>query len=155
MRFYLALPLCFSAVAPSSASRAAAATVPLPPGPPQQPPVASISLPSGTLKAGQMLSFTDASTGSPTAWSWSFGDGGISTVQHPTDTYSAAGAFTVALTATNAGGSSSASQSITISPAATAAAYPLVDTGQVKYDDTSAEITAPAAEAAFYGQDAQ
>ena len=154
MRFYLALPLCFSAVtllgltgcSSNSAAAAGAATAA---------PVASISLPSGTLKAGQMLSFTDASTGSPTAWSWSFGDGGTSTVQHPTHTYSAAGAFTVALTATNAGGSSSASQSITISPAATAAAYPLVDTGQVRYYDTSAEITAPAAEAAFYGQDAQ
>ncbi len=50
------------------------------------------------------VTFTDTSSGSPTAWSWSFGDGGTSTKQNPSHTYSAAGTYTVALTASNAGG---------------------------------------------------
>jgi len=33
------------------------------------------------------VDFTDLSTGAVDEWSWSFGDGGTSTVQHPTHTY--------------------------------------------------------------------
>ncbi|WP_292489688.1 PKD domain-containing protein [Methanoculleus sp. 10] len=54
--------------------------------------------------------FTDTSTGEITAWSWSFGDGNTSTEQHPTHTYTAPGIYTVSLTATNAGGSSTESK---------------------------------------------
>jgi len=50
------------------------------------------------------VAFTDQSTNSPTSWSWTFGDGGASTAQHPSHTY-AAGTYTVSLTATNAYGS--------------------------------------------------
>ena len=38
------------------------------------------------------------------AWSWSFGDGGTSTAQNPSHTYTAAGTYTVTLTASNAYG---------------------------------------------------
>ncbi len=48
--------------------------------------------------------FTDQSTQSPTAWAWTFGDDGTSTAQHPSHTYSAAGTYTVSLTASNANG---------------------------------------------------
>jgi len=51
------------------------------------------------------VAFTDGSAGGPTAWSWSFGDGGTSTARNPSHTYLAKGKYTVALTATNAGGS--------------------------------------------------
>ena len=51
------------------------------------------------------VAFTDTSTGSPTSWNWSFGDGGANTTQNPSHTYSAAGTYTVSLIATNAGGS--------------------------------------------------
>ncbi|WP_440950380.1 PKD domain-containing protein [Methanosphaerula subterraneus] len=51
------------------------------------------------------VGFTDRSTGSPTSWSWSFGDGNTSTLQNPSHTYTVAGNYTVNLTATNAGGS--------------------------------------------------
>jgi len=64
---------------------------------------------SGTPTIGApplAVSFTDSSTYSPTAWSWTFGDSGTSTVQNPSHTYSTAGSFTVALTATNAYGNS-------------------------------------------------
>jgi PKD repeat protein len=49
-----------------------------------------------------LVSFTDLSAGDPTSWSWSFGDGGTSTVQHPGHTYTGAGSYTVSLTVANA-----------------------------------------------------
>jgi PKD repeat protein len=51
------------------------------------------------------VAFTDASTNTPTSWSWTFGDGGTSSSQNPTHSYTAAGTYNVALTATNAFGS--------------------------------------------------
>ena len=51
------------------------------------------------------VQFTDTSAGDPTSWSWTFGDGGSSTAQNPAHTYTAAGSYTVSLTATNAQGS--------------------------------------------------
>ena len=45
--------------------------------------------------------FTDQSTGTPTSWSWDFGDAGTSTVQNPTHTYQTAGVYTVSLTVSN------------------------------------------------------
>jgi PKD repeat protein len=51
------------------------------------------------------VQFNDNSTGSPTSWSWDFGDGGTSIEQNATHTYTAAGTYDVSLTAANAGGS--------------------------------------------------
>jgi PKD repeat protein len=68
-------------------------------------------------KSGLQVSFADLSTGSPTSWSWSFGDTTApttSTSQNPVKTYSAAGTYTVTLVVANAGGSSSTSQSVTV-----------------------------------------
>ena len=65
------------------------------------PPVANFS---GTPTLGAVplaVTFTDSSTNSPTAWSWTFGDTNTSTVQNPSHTYTSAGLYTVALTATN------------------------------------------------------
>ena len=44
-------------------------------------------------------------------WKWNFGDGKYSTEKSPTHTYSAAGTYTVKLTATNAAGSSTKTKS--------------------------------------------
>jgi serine protease AprX len=57
------------------------------------------------------VQFTDTSTGTPTAWSWSFGDGGTSSSRNPSHQYMAAGTYTVSLTATNSGGSNTATKS--------------------------------------------
>uniref|UniRef100_UPI0034E08AB1 PKD domain-containing protein n=1 Tax=Methanosarcina spelaei TaxID=1036679 RepID=UPI0034E08AB1 len=51
------------------------------------------------------VTFTETSKGSPTKWRWDFGDGTYSTQKSPVHTYSAAGTYTVKLTATNAAGS--------------------------------------------------
>lgn len=69
------------------------------------PPVADFS---GTPTSGSYplnVSFTDLSSGNPTSWSWTFGDGGTSTAQNPSHTYNTAGVYTVSLTAGNAYGS--------------------------------------------------
>lgn len=44
------------------------------------------------------VTFNDTSTGSPTSWSWDFGDGNTSALQDPTHTYTRVGTFTVSLT---------------------------------------------------------
>ncbi len=69
------------------------------------PPVAEFS---GAPTGGEYplaVSFADVSTGNPTSWSWTFGDGGTATTQNPSHTYTAAGSYTVSLAATNAYGS--------------------------------------------------
>jgi PKD repeat protein len=62
---------------------------------------------------GLDATFTDLSTGAPTAWSWDFGDGATSNVQDPVHTY-AAGHYTITLTATNDGGSDDVRHQVTI-----------------------------------------
>lgn len=47
---------------------------------------------------GLVYSFVDASSGSPSNWSWNFGDGNTSTTQNPTHTYSLSGNYYVCLT---------------------------------------------------------
>ncbi len=72
---------------------------------PPAPPVAAFS---GTPTSGDApltVQFTDASNGDPTSWSWTFGDGGTSAAQNPEHTYTAAGTYTVSLTATSSAGS--------------------------------------------------
>jgi YVTN family beta-propeller protein len=60
------------------------------------------------------VSFNDKSTGSPTSWKWYFGDSTNSTQQNPVHTFSKLGLYTVTLSASNAGGSSSVTKSIYI-----------------------------------------
>ncbi|TAL60315.1 MAG: PKD domain-containing protein, partial [Bacteroidetes bacterium] len=53
---------------------------------------------------GTPTQFTDQSTGSPTSWSWDFGDGNTATQQSPSHTFAAAGTYSVTLIVTNANG---------------------------------------------------
>jgi PKD repeat protein len=91
------------------------------------PPLADFS---GTPTSGDVplaVQFTDSSTESPTSWSWDFGDGGASTAQNPLHTYTAAGTYTVSLTATNAGGSSTETKVGYITANAVAGTPPIAD----------------------------
>jgi|GEM_PF-136024 len=58
------------------------------------------------------VTFADQSAGTVTDWLWVFpgGDPATSTAQNPTVTYAAAGTYDVSLTASNAGGSNTATQ---------------------------------------------
>ena len=78
-------------------------------------PTASFTATPTTGSAPLVVSFTDTSSGSPTSWAWTFGDGGTSTSASPSHTYNGSGIFTATLTATNALGSSTTSQTITVS----------------------------------------
>jgi PKD repeat protein len=49
------------------------------------------------------VSFSDTSTGNPTSWKWTFGDGQSSTKKNPVITYKTAGTYTVRLTVKNKG----------------------------------------------------
>ena len=64
--------------------------------------------------AGQSVQFTDTSTGAPTSWAWNFGDGGTSTVQNPSHTYTGAGTYSVTLAASNTAGSNSITKQLIV-----------------------------------------
>jgi PKD repeat protein len=102
-----------------------------------QAPAASFTFATSDRK----VTFADTSTGNPTSWSWTFGDGGTSTQQNPVHTYAAYGNYTVMLTASNAFGSNSTSQIVTLTappaPVASFTATQSPGTLQVNFVDTS------------------
>jgi len=71
-------------------------------------PVASFTNNPASGPAPLTVDFYDTSTGSPTSWNWTFGDGiGTSALQDPSYTYDDPGTWTASLVASNAGGASS------------------------------------------------
>ena len=54
-----------------------------------------------------IVSFTDISTGNPTQWKWTLGNGTTATQQNPTTTYFFPGSYTVKLIIQNASGNDS------------------------------------------------
>ena len=52
-------------------------------------------------RAPLFVRFSDLTTGNPTAWAWTFGDGGTSSLKNPVYLYNSAGTYTVSLTASN------------------------------------------------------
>ena len=72
---------------------------------------------SGT--APLSVQFTDQSAGSPTIWTWAFGDGSTSSLRNPAHTYVNAGTYQVELTVSNSGGADSARQTVTVTVPAT------------------------------------
>jgi PKD repeat protein len=60
------------------------------------------------------LNCTDATSGSPNSWSWTFGDGGTSSIASPSHTYATAGTYSVCLISGNGCGIDTACQSVTI-----------------------------------------
>lgn len=78
------------------------------------PPVASFLMDKLTGTAPVAVTFNDTSTNNPVSWSWTFGDGGTSSVKNPMHTYTTPGTYTVTLIVTNAGGSATTTGSITV-----------------------------------------
>jgi len=92
--------------------------------------------------SGLVATFTNSTTNG-TSYSWDFGDGSTSTETDPTHSYTADGVYTVVLTATNACGSSTVTQTVTITtpPSANFTAGPLTGCPgmTVVYDNTSSD----------------
>jgi PKD repeat protein len=116
-------------------------------------PVAAFSCTPLTGTAPLAITCSDASTNSPTAWSWTFGDSGTSTSRNPTHSYSAAGTYTIALTASNSGGSNTltktgyvtvssggSSGSVTPNPASAGQTITISDTFTATVTDSTADI---------------
>jgi Tol biopolymer transport system component len=84
--------------------------------PPNQPPVATFT----SSCSDWTCSFTSTSSdpdGSITTSSWTFGDGGTSTLHDPSHTYGSRGTYAVTLTVTdNRGATGSVSDTVTVSP---------------------------------------
>jgi len=77
-------------------------------------PVASFTESDTSGTAPLTIQFTDESDNSPTSWSWNFGDGGTSTDENPTHSYTNPGSFAVTLTAANDAGTNTSVQEDTI-----------------------------------------
>ena len=82
-------------------------------------PVAGFTYSPANPLVGQVVSFADTSTGSPTSWYWNFGDGASSGSQNPTHAFSPVGTYGVTLTASNAGGSVQVTRPVSVSAAST------------------------------------
>lgn len=103
---------------------------------------------SGTPVSGAAplaVTFTDLTIGTPTAWSWDFGDGGTSSSQNPSHTYTVAGTYTVTLIASKTGATSTATHTNYVVAAPTAAAGVYIDWdddgfGTGFYDDVSSDV---------------
>lgn len=111
-------------------------------GTPTPPPPATPVASFGYVSSGLGVIFGDQSTGSPTSWSWDFGDGATSTAQNPGHVYAAAGTYTVTLTARNAAGSDTTSRQVTVSQSTTPPPPP--GTGATLVADTKANVSSPA-----------
>jgi CSLREA domain-containing protein len=83
----------------------------------QPPPPAPTADFTWSQTAALTVAFTDASSGSVSQWAWEFGDGATSAQQSPSHAYAAAGAYSVKLTVSNAGGSNSKTRQVTVQAA--------------------------------------
>lgn len=98
---------------------------------------------ASTMCSGATVTFTDASTNSPTSWLWNMPGASVttSTLQNPSVTYAAGGVYTVTLSATNGVGTSTVSKTFTVTgtPTVTASGSSTACAG------TSATLTASGA----------
>ncbi|MEO8378943.1 MAG: PKD domain-containing protein [Acidobacteriota bacterium] len=76
--------------------------------------MAAFDVSSTTITPGTQVTFADRSTGSPTQWNWSFGDGTTSSSVNPSHSFAAPGTYNVTLTASKPGSSSAATRQITV-----------------------------------------
>jgi len=97
------------------------------PASPGSAPTAAFTGSPNSGEAPLTVDFTDQSGGSPTTWSWTFGDGGTSTEQHPSRIFQTAGSFTVSLSASNAVGTDDETKTDYITVTAGTGRTPVLD----------------------------
>jgi PKD repeat protein len=78
--------------------------------------VADFTYSSSVVPVNEKVTFTDTSTGSPTAWTWDFGDGSFAAGPKTDKSWTQAGFYTVALKAEANGASSIATTTIEVTP---------------------------------------
>lgn len=76
--------------------------------------VSKFSADPSSGKAPLAVTFTDRSIGTPTAWSWDFGDGATSTDQNPVHTFVSSGSYDVKLTVTRGASTDSSTQTLNV-----------------------------------------
>jgi PKD repeat protein len=96
--------------------------------PPPPPPVANFVFTPSSPSPGQTVQFSDSSSGTPTTWSWSFGDpssgaSNSSTLQNPTHIFGLPGVYSVTLSASNAGGTGLRNHAITVAASSPVASF--------------------------------
>lgn len=93
---------------------------------PSVPPVSGFNMNMSNICQGQCINFTDNSSGSPTSWSWTFPTGipATSVLVNPVVCFNTPGNHVISLTVTNAFGSHTSSQTITVN----AGTIPLITT---------------------------
>ncbi len=104
---------------------------------PLAPPQAAFNAIPRTGAAPLVVYFADQSSYNPTNWLWDFGDGTVSTDQHPVHTYQNTGSYTVQLTVTNAAGVSDAEIKVDFITIPESSLYPV---GTVHCSDISTAV---------------
>ncbi len=110
----------------------------------QAAPVATFSYSPAAPIAGEVVQFTDTSSGGPTSWAWDFGDGSSSTDRNPGHAFAAAGGYEVALTATNDSGSDTVTATLSVAPGSGCTLTCLADAPQTAALGESVPFTAAA-----------
>ncbi len=97
----------------------------------EPPPAADFSASPTSGIVALDVDFPDLSSGNVGSWDWDFGDGGTSSLQNPSHTYSGVGTYDVVLTATGPGGSDVETKLayITVHPPAPLAGFSALPTG--------------------------
>lgn len=96
-------------------------------------PVAAFSVSNLTPVAGEEITFTSNAT-EATTYQWAFGDGGTSTEESPSHTYSSEGSFTVTFSVVGEGGTATSDTLITVG-------YPNVFFTEGVFDATEGLVT--------------
>jgi len=119
----------------ASGSLTATQTVPVTAGP-----IAKFTFSPATPAIGQVVQFSDVSSGNPTSWLWDFNDGSTSSDPNPSHVFASPGHYSVSLVAGNASGSGSTSAMVSIgSGDGAAGAYWVSPTGAAAWGDARSE----------------
>jgi len=105
---------------------------------PVDPPVASFNASTLQVRTDTRIDFQDTSSNNPTAWSWNFGDTGVSDNRNTAHEWAKPGTYTVRLTVSNEGGSASAEKQVIVkNPPSANFRWEIVEGTTVKFTDTS------------------